>query len=144
MTDQTRPFHLGDILSITTEVFVAPRGVEALYDLLGYMTGESLFTHQLTRAADECAPRLLEQHPDLADVRTPPEWEEQERPALEAVQGWLAEQVARFGETRDVAPLPAEDHASIDPLVELERVKPGGVIPVVLPDEPHGPQGAQK
>jgi hypothetical protein len=133
MTNQTRPFHLGDILSVTTGTFMAPRGVEALYDLLGFMTGDTLFTHQLPRAADECAPRLLEQHPDLAEVQVP-DW--QDGVDRTVVEAWLAEQVGRYGETRDVAPLVAEDHTHIDPIVEAERFKPGGLIlPVALPDE---------
>jgi hypothetical protein len=128
-----RPFHLGDVLTITTGKFMAPRGVEALYDLLGFMTGESLFTHQLIRAGDECAPRLLEQHPDLADVHTPPEWEQGDV-TREDVEAWLAEQVARYGETRDVAPLAPEDHTHIDPITEMQRYKPGGFV-VALPNE---------
>lgn len=127
--EQSRAFHLGDILTITTGIFMAPRGVDALYDLLGFMTGDSLFTHQLSRAAGECASRLLGQHPDLADVKAPPEWEHGDV-ARETVEAWLAEQVARFGETREVAPMVAEDHTSVDPVAELESMMPGRVVVV--------------
>ncbi len=119
MTTTVR-FHLGDILSVTTGFLVSPRHMDAFYDLLGYMTGESLVTHQLPRAMNECAPRLLEQHPDLADVPVPDRFEGKEH-----VDRWLAEQVARFGEYRDVAPLPAVDHTRIDPLAELQMMRPG-------------------
>ncbi|WP_433330055.1 hypothetical protein [Spirillospora sp. CA-294931] len=129
-----RPFHLGDILTITTGILMAPRGVEVLYDLLGFMTGETLLTHELVRAADECAPCLLEQHPDLADITTPPEWKDGDV-AREAVEAWLAEAVAHHGETRDVAPLAAEHRTHVDPLIEMERVKPGGAIVVDMREE---------
>ena len=111
----TRDFHLGDVLSVTTERLVSPRHVGGLYDILGYMTGESLFTHQLPRAGRACAPALLAQHPTLADVDasgvTADNWSE-----------WLAEQVARFGETLPVAPLAAGEYAPRDPLVELSEM----------------------
>lgn len=63
-----RNFHIGDILSITTGRLVSPRRMDGVYDILNYMTGDDLFTHQLIRAAEECAPALREQHPDLTDV----------------------------------------------------------------------------
>lgn len=110
----SRQFHLGDVLSVTTGFLVAPRGMEAMYDLLDYMTGDSLFTHQLPRAARECAPELLRQYPKLAEVEVPAEFTG-EAHAL----AWLAEQVAVFGEHLDVDPLAEVDHTRIDPLTEL-------------------------
>ncbi|MDG4791953.1 hypothetical protein O7626_39765 [Micromonospora sp. WMMD1102] len=48
-------------------------------------------------------------------------------------QSVLAEQVARFGEVRDVAPLPAGDHTRIGPFTELAMHYPGlPVTPVVV------------
>lgn len=114
----TRTFHLGDILTVTTGCFVTPNGVDALYALLNWMTGDNLLTHQLMRAGDEAAPRLLEQHPDLAGIRVPAEWSEGEV-SRETVMAWLDEQVSRYGETRDVAPMAAEDHTLIDPITEF-------------------------
>lgn len=59
----TREFHLGDVLSITTGRLISPRGIEGVYDILRFMTGQDLFTHQLPRAMTEMKPRLLAQHP---------------------------------------------------------------------------------
>jgi hypothetical protein len=93
-----REFHIGDVLSITAGPLVSPRHMEGVYDILGFMTGETLFTHQLPRAGDECAPELLRQHPQLADVDasavTTSNW-----------SLWLEEQIKRFGETLSVTPL---------------------------------------
>lgn len=122
-----KAFHLGDILSITTGYLVSPRHVDALYDVLNFMTGDNLFTHQLPRAMQECAPDLLRQHPDLASVPVPAEFTGEQH-----VRVWLAEQVERFGEYRDVAPLPAGEHTFIDPIAELRMNYPDTpVIPVV-------------
>jgi hypothetical protein len=125
----TRSFHIGDILSITTGRLVAPGHMSAVHEILDWMTGDALFTHQLPRASDECAPALRSQHPDLGAVEAP----EFADPAH--VDRWLGEQVDRFGEHRDVAPLAGGEHAVIDPIAELATMMPDKtVIPVVLPD----------
>lgn len=129
---ETRPFHLGDILSITTERLVSPRHIDGVYDILGWMTGESLFTHQLPRACGECQGPLLAQHPDLAAI-TPPE-DFGDNPE-EGVARWLAEQVAVYGQTREVAPLADGEHTRIDPLAEMRMIRPDAeIVAVVVPD----------
>ena len=103
----TRQFHLGDILSVTTGCLVSPRHMDGVYDILNWMTGDNLFTHQLPRANDECQGPLLAQHPDLAAIEVPDEWGDGSREgAKRAVDDWLAEQVTIYGETRQVAPPP--------------------------------------
>lgn len=125
-TPASRRFHLGDVLSVTTGYLVAPRGIEAMYDLLNFMTGDNLFTHQLPRASDECAPALLRQYPDLAEVWVPAEFGDEAH-----VLSWLAKQVVVFGEYLDVAPLAEGDHTRIDPLTELaSKVGPERIIAV--------------
>jgi len=127
----TRKFHLGDVLSVTTGRLVSPRHMDAVYDLLNFMTGDNLFTHQLPRACDECAPALLEQHPDLKAVEVPAEFRDTAH-----VGEWLAEQVVRCGEYRMVAPLAEGDHTRIDPLTELSMMGPDKpVVAVVLVDD---------
>lgn len=130
MTD--RQFHLGDILTITTGLLVSPRHVDGIYDILNFMTGDNLFTHQLPRAMDECCPALLVQHPQLRAVSTPEEFEGKEH-----VDRWLAEQVAQYGEQLPVTPLDPGDHTRIDPIAELRMkgVPPERIIPVVIDDE---------
>ncbi|MEV7267079.1 hypothetical protein AB0N38_26305 [Micromonospora aurantiaca] len=123
--------HLGDILTITTDRFVAPDGIGAIYNLLNHMTGDNLFTHQLPRAADECKPELLRQHPDLAGIE-PPEFRDEEH-----FWSWLDEQTGRYGTHREVQPLPPGDHTRINPLDELAMNHPDvKVIAVELPPTP--------
>jgi hypothetical protein len=38
----TRPFHLGDVLTITTGRLVSPRHMDGVYDVLNFMTGDNL------------------------------------------------------------------------------------------------------
>ncbi len=63
-----KSFHLGDILSITTGRLVSLRHIDGVYDILNFMTGDNLFTHQLPRASRECAPELKKQFPALAEI----------------------------------------------------------------------------
>lgn len=139
MSTETKPFHLGDILSITTGRLVSPRHIEGVYDILGWMTGESLMTHQLPRAAGECEGPLRAQHPDLIAIAVPDFPGGDMESVKRFYERWLAEQVAICGETREVAPLAAGDHTSIDPLAELRMIRPDAeVIVVEVPDERPG------
>lgn len=128
----TKTFHLGDILTITTGCLVSPRHIGGVYDILNFMTGDNLMTHQLPRASEECQGPLLAQHPDLAAIVPPGDFGPDAKAGVEA---WLAEQVAVYGEAREVAPLAAGEHAHIDPFTELHQMAPHAeVIVVELPD----------
>lgn len=101
----TKQFHIGDVVSITEGSLMSPRHMEGVYDILNFMTGESLFTHQLPIAARECTPELLRQHPQLAGLHlsvTPANFESE-----------LAKLVATFGEMLEVTPL-AESEPQYD------------------------------
>src|SRR5690242_17492626 len=122
MNEGTKTFHIGDILSVTSDRLVSPRHIGGVYDILGWMTGEELFTHQLPRASRECEGNLRAQFPDLAAVAVPdfdiPDGASKDE-AMAVVMGWLDGVVAEHGETREVRPLPEADHTSIDPIDEL-------------------------
>ena len=121
---ESREFHLGDILSITTGRLVSPRHVEGIYDILNFMTRDNLFTHQLPRACDECKPYLLGQHPQLKEV-------DASKVGRDNWQEWLAEQVTAFGEHLSVEQIPMDDHAEKDPIDELREMAPGKPIIVI-------------
>lgn len=71
---QTKNFPLNVVLTVTTNKLLTTakgpndNGIGDLYDILGWMTGDSPFTHQLPRFADECRPWLLAQFPRLAEL----------------------------------------------------------------------------
>lgn len=123
-----RDFHIGDILSVTTGKLVSPRLIAGVYDILNHMTGQSLFTHQLPRAMDACAPVLLKRHPQLAtegleDV-TAENWHE-----------CLAAAVARLGETLPVEILAPGIYAPANPLTELLSIMGSERVTVVVTDD---------
>lgn len=101
----TRDFDLGDVLNVTAGCLVSPRHIGGVYDILGFMTSESLMTHQLPRAADACKPELLLQHPQLAAVVVPDLPHEHE-PWMR----WLDEMKLQFGTTLPVTSLPEFEH----------------------------------
>jgi hypothetical protein len=132
----SRTEHLGTILTMTTGRLVAPAGFDAVHSLADYLTGDQLFTHQFAdqKLWKECGGELLRQHPDLADVEVPAEFAE---PAQTSVYAWLAEQVARYGEYREVAPMGPGVHVHKDPLRQLAEMtgdKPMIVV-VAEPDD---------
>jgi len=108
-------FHIGNILSVSHGVLVAPGGISDVYVILNYMTGDKLFTHQLPRACRECEPWLRRQLPWLNDISS-------EGIGRENWQPWLDSCIATFGEHHDVEPIPQDDHDRIDPLTELEQM----------------------
>lgn len=123
----TKRFHLGDVLSITTGKLVSPRHIDGVYDILNWMTGDNLFTHQLPRASRECRSYLKTQFPILADE------DGAGCPRSEHWKDWLDGCVKRYGEWFDVEPLPAHAHEFIDPISEAaEKIHPDRIIPITL------------
>ncbi|MEU5976366.1 hypothetical protein [Streptomyces sp. NPDC047315] len=96
---ESRAFPLADILSVTTPTLLSRRGMDGLTDLLSWMTGEPLQRHQLLRAGDECAPALLQQHPQLVGIVPPPGLDRAD------LYAWLVEQERIHGAELTVTPL---------------------------------------
>jgi hypothetical protein len=90
--------------------------MDGIYDILDFMTGDSLFTHQLPRVSDECKPYLLEQFPELKGVDASgvntKNWKE-----------WLDEQVAKYGEKLVVKLIPKTAHTVKNPVEEMFEMK---------------------
>ncbi len=109
-----REFHLSDVLSITTGRLVSLRHMEGEYDVLNFMTDDNLSTHQLPRAADECKPELLKQHPQLCSV-------DASCVNSENWTDWLNEQIKKFGECLTVRRLAKGQHVHRNPIDEAVR-----------------------
>lgn len=117
-----KKFHLGDILTVTTGKLVAPRMMEAVYEILNFLTQDNLYTHQIPRALRFCGPLLLEQLPQLKEV---------DSSNLNASNAWdwLDKQVARYGEHLEIESLPEGSWTQKDPIAEIvEMVGPERVI----------------
>jgi hypothetical protein len=60
-----KEFHISDVLTVTTGRLVSSRHMDGIYEILNFLTGDNLFTHQLPRAMRECEPWLKTQFPYL-------------------------------------------------------------------------------
>lgn len=72
----SQSFKLGTVLSITTGFLLCE--VEQLYKILDFLTGQSLYTHQLPRAADFGKTHILSIYPELEGIEVPDIRTEQE------------------------------------------------------------------
>lgn len=122
----TEDFPTEDVLSTITGHLMGK--IDGVYLVLNWMTGESVYTHQLPRISREAQPVILKLHPQLADaIReaeqvTPTNWQE-----------WRDKWIARYGTTLAVPKLDENTHERIDPLSELAEMVPPGRIVVVSP-----------
>lgn len=122
-----REFPLGEVLSITTGRLLCPIG--KVYEILNFLTGDSLFTHQLPRAMHECQPSILAAHPRLREV-------DAQSVTGENWESWLADQVVEYGPLVSLSPLKEGEHEVIDPLSELcERAHPDRIAVVYVEGE---------
>ena len=131
---QTKQFHLGDVLSITTGRLVSPRHIDGVYDILNFMTGDNLFTHQLPRASNECKPYLVEQFPQLAttemdsaiaDLSDALKSKSGKAQVEKVVADWLAKQVSKYGEMFAVKSIPTDAHEVNNPIAEAAEMMGG-------------------
>jgi len=130
-----REFHITALVTAATGTFICRDGFSALHELLDYMTGDELLTHQLVLAAGAIKPDLYEQHPWLSDV-TGVETVKDEA----TLETWTAAAAARWGEWHRLVPNPAA-WGSHDPIEDFVAL--GGrrdrVIPVALPEQTEEP-----
>lgn len=125
MKPMKKTFPLGTVLSITTGRLLAPNGIGGVYEILNFMSGDNLFTHQLPRVMDECKPYLLQQFPQLADVDvsgvTGENW-----------SAFMNELSQKLPADFEVEELPEGVHYTIEPLSELaEKVHPSRIAVVM-------------
>ncbi|RVC47631.1 hypothetical protein EN781_00410 [Mesorhizobium sp. M4A.F.Ca.ET.090.04.2.1] len=126
-----KAFPIGAVLSVVTGRLVSENHMTGIYEVLNYMTGENVFTHQIPRISREAEPVILALHPELRKAL----------PEAEQVNGdnwreWLATWKARYGEEITVPLMTIAQHERIDPLSELaERVHPDKIV-VVAPKAP--------
>jgi hypothetical protein len=133
---EQQAFDLGDILSITTGCLVAARGICAVTEILNYMTGDDLFTHQLPRALRAAAPAIIEQHPQLADVQFLPPPLDWEIDAVRAyIERWLDQVKAQYGETLSLAPMAEWEY--LNPLEELAAMTEKPIVVITTDGEEH-------
>ena len=106
-------FKTADILSAATGILYGK--IDGVYQILNYMTGDNLFTHQLPRAGRFCAPYLKKQLPWLDNIP-------QGEIPCEHVSMRLARIEAEHGAEHEVEKLPDGHWEHIHPFVELDNM----------------------
>jgi hypothetical protein len=118
---ETKEFATADVLSVATGRLMADMG--GIYEVLNWMTGESLFTHQLPRVGREAVPVLVAAHPTLQQAI-----DEAEQVTTENHKEWRTTWEDRYGPTMAVPKFNADSHEHIDPLAELaEKMHPSKI-----------------
>lgn len=133
-------FHISDILSVTTGRLVSSRHMDGIYEILNFLTGDNLFTHQLPRAMRECEPWLKTQFPYLFPSNPAIQKAIDGLDPLLAIDGDDREAVARtlkvwvdgirssakfpevLPEVLPVYEMGADMHTQIDPIEELKAM----------------------
>lgn len=133
----SRLFHFSDVLTATTGRLVSTRHMDGVYDMYNFLTGDSLYTHQLPRAARECEPWIAAQFPQLMkstpamdallcalDARLAASTDIQRKAVLAA---WLEEARIAFGLPEMIAVYEMGDasadlHTRIDPIEEARAM----------------------
>lgn len=127
---EERAFDTLDVLSAITGRLVSPRRIDGVYEVLNYMTGESLFTHQLPRVGEEARALMVQWQPMLAEAV-----KEAEQVTPDNWQQWARTWVKRYGTKLMVPRMTAEQHKSVGPMEELAQLRPD-LKPIVVVD--HG------
>lgn len=132
---ETKAFPAEYVFTVITGVLMAPdsaegNGIGGVYEILNWMTDESVFTHQLPRISREATPVIVEMHPTLqqaideAGQITPENWRE-----------WRDRWIDRYGPEIVVPKMTTDQHERIDPLSELvEKVHPDRIIQIAPKD----------
>jgi hypothetical protein len=110
---ESRMFSLGTILSVTTGKLLCP--MDNLYEILNFLTGEQLYTHQLPRAGDAGKPYILQQYPQLVKINA-------EEVTGDNWKAYLSIWCFEFGTELELKPIPKEEQVSKNPIVELDKM----------------------
>ena len=131
MDTETKIFPLSSVLSVVTGRSCQERGISGVYEVLNWMTGEDLYTHQLPRVAKESVAVLISAHPVLADAEA-----DKEAITAENFREWLSKWEAKIGRYIAVPRMRADQHERIDAMSELsEKIHPDRII-VIRKDQP--------
>lgn len=117
-----KEFATRDVLSTITGRLMGDIG--GVYEVLNYMTGEDVFTHQLPRISREATPVVIAAHPQLQQAI-----DEAEQVNQENYQHWRQTWEDRYGPTIAVPKFTEATHERIDPMSELaEHVRPDQIV----------------
>ncbi|MGV1867171.1 MULTISPECIES: DUF7736 domain-containing protein [unclassified Rhizobium] len=123
---KTKTFPIAAVMSTVTGILVSEDGIGCVYEVLNWMTGESVFTHQIPRISREAAPVILDLYPEMQAAIN-----EAEQVNGENWRNWLATWTERYGAEIEVPVMNIAEHERIDPISELaEKVSPDRIITI--------------
>lgn len=115
---KTKTFPLRVLLTVTTgRLLTEPKahrdnGIGDLYEILGWMTSDSPFTHQLGHFGEECKSWLLKWFPEIApasaSLTSLDRWIEADKTgtAQEGIKMWLTELKMMFPNIKETYDVP--------------------------------------
>jgi hypothetical protein len=119
-----KEFPTCDVLSTITGRLMGDIG--GIYEVLNYMTGESVFTHQLPRIGREATPVVVAAHPQLQQAI-----DEAGQVNTDNWKQWRQTWEDRYGPTIAVPKFTEATHERIDPLSEAaEHFRPDQIVTV--------------
>lgn len=117
-----RSFHVGDVLSVTAGLLLSPRHMDGVYDILNFLTGDNLWTHQLPRACSAAGPWLLEKYPALRAPTDEAREAAKRDDWMVAHQQWLIDAAVRHGSHFTIEPMPPGSWLRVDPVKEAQAM----------------------
>ena len=107
-----KEFDLGAILNITTKRLFT--SMEDVYEVLNYLTGDSIYTHQLPRVMPIAKAYVLSLHPELTGVGDTVEIN-----SFDDAKAFINEQKKVFGNKLPLSPMGKTDgYSYVDPIEE--------------------------
>lgn len=115
----SKQFDLGAILNITTGILFTSMG--DVYEVLNYLTGDSIFIHQIPRVMDAAKPYVLSLHPELEGVGVGVAIN-----SFEDAKAFVDEQKKIYGNKLSLTPMSKTDgYSHVDPIEEAIEIKSG-------------------
>jgi hypothetical protein len=114
ITVKKQVFKLSAVLSIAGDKLMGD--MDDVYTILNFMSGDTLFTHQLPRVAMECRPYLLKQHPWLKEYIKKYE----PKVTSESYKEILNECESKWGKEIIISTIPKRSHVVKNPIQELD------------------------
>lgn len=121
-----KEFDLGSILNITTKRLFT--SMEDVYEVLNYLTGDSIYTHQLPRVMPIAKTYVLSLYPELTGVGDTVEIN-----SFDDAKAFINEQKKVFGNKLPLSPMGKTDEYSyVDPIEEAIDMTSGKTNKKVL------------
>lgn len=115
----SKQFDLEAILNITTGILFT--SMDDVYEVLNYLTGDSIFIHQIPRVMDAAKPYVLSLHPELEGVGVGVTIN-----SFEDAKAFVDEQKKIYGNKLSLTPMSKTDgYSHVDPIEEAIEIKSG-------------------